>query len=626
MKYFNIINCKNDPFPGFPTLALYSPAAPHEKCLENILTIIKEKMHPMAVVHGETGIGKTTIYLQLREKLENNPAITLTSVDDSWFISREIFIERLAEFLNISTQGKPTDNDLHNCLKSAITKKDSSAKHQHVLLIDQAENIPLYCIELFEELFTEKANAGNLQIIAFGREIFKDKINLYFNLAQNSYLIQFPRKLNFDHITKLLEHYLKESGSSLNLDSLISKAGQYYIYLLVKGHPGKALDFCKLIILNQVIQNRSKAGIVLCHKTAKEIFPERAIKFEIARVFGLATVTACLLIYLTATTQTPDLDASTSVAPKLSTNISSPLKIDQKLAEMTSLPEVPTENSNQPTPNKQAEDSSDTNQLELPKELLLETKSERFSQSDQQATIPKDLINISSTKVVPELLGKITVFEQETLGDMIRRLYGPYSFNRANTEKVLAINPHVKDKHSIRIGDIIKFPSLAVNLTPQASYSWWIRLVKIDKLQDAYRFLRIYGSQANPLLIIPTWTEKGSLNFSIVLQNSFDTQNDAKNKLKELSSNVYPAAELLKGLSHESYYYAEKAKVTGAGSKQSQVINSKVVNNKDQKRSASLDTTKITEHLAISLPMKELSSEPINLKKTQKVKKEKMPS
>jgi hypothetical protein len=611
MKYFTILNCKHDPFPGTPSRALYFPADPHKMCLQNLSSIIKEKKSPLTAVLGPKGVGKTTIYFQLLDKLSNNAETGITSAGDSWFTNRQTFIEHLADFLDISTHDTPTDQVLLKRLKSAITSKESPGKKQRVLLIDQAENIPSYCFELLEEFFTEKVNPDHLQIITFGTEVFKNKIIQYFNLAQNSHLVDVPAKLNFGNIKKLLEYYLDQAGSSFTLDSLISKAGQRYLYLLSKGHPGKALDICKLTLLNLIIQKRSKAGIIFCHQAAREILPERAAKLQRVRISALAIATIGLTIYFSIISQTPDFTAQLAAFTNPQTaTLSPPVKNQQEPEPTTSKPEATAKTeSSQEIPKESEDASSDKHVLDILKSLQLDEKSVQITQQEKQPSAPIIISKTASKKILPKLLGEISVFEQETLGDMIRRIYGPYSFNPANTEKLLSINPYLKDKHFLSVGDIIQFPSIAVNLTPLAADSWWVRLVTIDKLQDAYRYLRIYASKTDPLLVIPSWDENGSLQFSIVLQHNFPAQDDAKNKLLQLSSNIYPTAELVEGLSHDSFYYSEK-KITAQAKAET---TSPIIETISQKKKS-----KPTKQL----PPKVISAKHVKLKKVPDLKNE----
>jgi hypothetical protein len=65
----------------------------------------------------------------------------------------------------------------------------------------------------------------------------------------------------------------------------------------------------------------------------------------------------------------------------------------------------------------------------------------------------------STTPVPPPLLGTLTVKRNDTLGSMIRIIYGDF---REHTLEGGAsdANPHIGDANAIRVGDTIAFPAI----------------------------------------------------------------------------------------------------------------------------------------------------------------------
>jgi len=165
---------------------------------------------------------------------------------------------------------------------------------------------------------------------------------------------------------------------------------------------------------------------------------------------------------------------------------------------------------------------------------------------------------VANRGMLPEFLGEIIIIEEETLGDMIHRLYGPYSLNQENVDKILAANQQLKDPKNISIGQKILFPTILITLTHKAPEVWWVKLVTSKDLQNAYRFLRVYSKWAPPMLIIPSRNNAGEIFYNIVLQEYYTDQQTAQDKISSLPASVAADAKAIHGLDSNTYYYWTK--------------------------------------------------------------------
>jgi len=158
----------------------------------------------------------------------------------------------------------------------------------------------------------------------------------------------------------------------------------------------------------------------------------------------------------------------------------------------------------------------------------------------------------------PEDLGEIITGKGETFGDMIRRIYGPWSFNPENVKKVMAVNPNLKSPEKLYVGYKIRFPTIPVALTPKAEEVWWVRITTLDNIQNAYRFLRQYRNSAPPLLIIPSRADSDQFLMNILLEEYFMDEEAAQKAINALSSEITEQTEALHGLNPNIFYYRMK--------------------------------------------------------------------
>ena len=172
--------------------------------------------------------------------------------------------------------------------------------------------------------------------------------------------------------------------------------------------------------------------------------------------------------------------------------------------------------------------------------------------------LPAEPEAVASRGELPEFLGEIITFEEETFGDMIRRLYGPNSLNQESLNKVLAVNPQINNPDSISIGQKIRFPTILISLTDRTPEVWWVKLMTLGDLQNAYRFLRVYSKWAPPMLIIPSRGDAGKIRYNIVLQEYYVDQAAAEAKIRGLPASVTADAKSVHGLDSATYYYWTK--------------------------------------------------------------------
>ena len=158
----------------------------------------------------------------------------------------------------------------------------------------------------------------------------------------------------------------------------------------------------------------------------------------------------------------------------------------------------------------------------------------------------------------PASLGEITTAPGENFGDMVRRIYGPWSFNAENVKAVLAVNPDIANPARLQVGDTIRFPAIPVALTPEAEDVWWARLKVFATVEDAYRFLRRHRRQPPPLLIVPSRDASGGLLMNVLLEEYFADKESAEKAIAALPGAMTAQAQVLPGLSRAIFYYQLK--------------------------------------------------------------------
>ncbi len=159
---------------------------------------------------------------------------------------------------------------------------------------------------------------------------------------------------------------------------------------------------------------------------------------------------------------------------------------------------------------------------------------------------PKDT-GSAAPALGPGILGELTVRPDLTLGDMIRRTYGPYSFHAKNTERVLQANPHVTNPNVLQVGTKIQLPFLDDYPRAFPKGSFLVQLAVYHSLAEACDAFVAFREKGEKTIILHRPVE-GGYAFPMVLEESFDSEERAKEALAARAesgreSAVYPSGQ-----------------------------------------------------------------------------------
>lgn len=135
----------------------------------------------------------------------------------------------------------------------------------------------------------------------------------------------------------------------------------------------------------------------------------------------------------------------------------------------------------------------------------------------------------------PSLLGDLTVARNETLGDLIRMLYG--RFTPDLLERVSQANPQLHNPDAIEVGQNLSFPALPSDVKPSPLDIWWLQLAEYDRLEAAMGQRRRLTGESVPVELIAHWTATEGLRFSVVLRELFYSPEAAQIALRRLPAN-----------------------------------------------------------------------------------------
>jgi len=176
----------------------------------------------------------------------------------------------------------------------------------------------------------------------------------------------------------------------------------------------------------------------------------------------------------------------------------------------------------------------------------------RFRESSQTDVLPND---------APTVLGQVTVAVGDTLGSLIQKVYGVYTYRYH--QAVLEANPTLADPDRLDVGQLLTFPALSADTTdmPEA-----IRLIALSREPDLGAAVSILRREADgplPLRLLVSWTPEESLIFRIALKTCFENQDAAELERSRIVPMVSAPPDIICLKESDTRFYGSLGEIKG---------------------------------------------------------------
>ncbi|MBW2484886.1 MAG: AAA family ATPase [Deltaproteobacteria bacterium] len=557
-----------------------------------------------------------------QEFCANNKTVVLLISKPQFRDLQQFLITIAGIFKTVKAPSFFDDDTFQKAFNSFFYKLFLQEKKTVLLLIDNGHDLPDFCLHALSSFYSHHPDCRHfLQTVISGEPSFQRKINANETLKSRVAYTTSPKPFRFTDVRKLihfhLEHAAVDPGSP---PALFSIPAQWAIYMLTQGHPQKTIDLCHFLVLTLVIDNRKQADWFMTLRAAKLLVPQRAKKLQMIRTTFLSSIIVLMMFFGIWSEEIKTLNMSkpgqlhqANVAQKGDQAGEIPfnqLQVRQKTTQTEQVQETQSKKTaviketlpyGTPAEGQNAGMAAAKNSPESPDQPGGKASTVKFPVPESAAVVdeevtssPKPVPEIETNEEVeplvaatapesqfvtksvkeqqpvdspdfiakrvepPEYLGDIITASGETFGDMIRRIYGPWSFNPTNVKTVMAANPNLRNPESLFVGYKIRFPTIPVALTPKAEEVWWVRITILGNIQSAYRFLRKYRKSLPPLLIIPSRDDNGQIIMNILLEEYFVDNESAQKAIQALPRAITAQGKVLHGLNPATFYYRLK--------------------------------------------------------------------
>lgn len=506
MEYFSLLHLQKEPFSNSPDPEMFFRSTQHLGCLQKLELAIRLR-RGLSVVIGDIGTGKSTLCRQLIQLLgrESTEILPYLILDPEFSAPLEFLTAITRTFgLNVPMDGA-SEWQLKERIKIYLFEQATSQQKIPVLILDEGQKLPDFCVEILREFLNFETNKHKLlQIVIFAQEEFRTVLEQKANFTDRISTFQQLRPLTLRDTRAMIDFRLQKSHTEPGPPpKLFSPAATLAIYWLTKGYPRRIVMLCSKVIIALLVKQQGQAGLLEVLRAAEEKAVSGPSRWPQLLALTVALAIATAIFFMPGAEQPP---APTSTTPAPS---------EPAVSRQTSALTSPEAQAAPPAPR----------------------------QEPAAAPLPEPIepAQVMDTPL-PASLGSVELDQGVILSKMVARIYGRFTPERL--AMILEANPQITDPDHIRPGTMITFPGLAKPDKGGAERQVRLHLAQTTTLAEAYGIVKEYPESAPPLLITPVMEGGDGLSFHLTLQESFTSEEQAQSRSRDLPAEWQERAQI----------------------------------------------------------------------------------
>jgi len=556
MEYFSILNLNKEPFSNSPDPDFFFHSRHHLDCLQKLELSLRLR-RGLNVIIGDVGTGKTTLCRQIIRRFVAKDDIDTHLILDPHFVNASEFLTTVTKML-LGKKPPVGSNEwqLKEYIKQHLFQRGVDQKKTTVLIIDEGQKIPAFCLEILREFLNYETNEYKLlQIIIFAQREFENSIRKYPNFADRINLYHLLKPLSYRDTRLMIKFRLEKSRSTRKKLNLFTLPALWTIYRISGGYPRRIINLCHQCILSMIIQNRSRISYFLVRTCANRVFADESHRWKKISAATISAVAAAAILLLLLPSSRLDILKSwvekkspTVSEPKSNpdqnqvlTPKSNPHAVKAQIAPTDFHTQIPAN----PSPTVPAIMAEPPQKTEEKAPLAAITEAPLSNVEPEIKTEPK----------YSDILGTLILRRNDTLSLIIQQIYG--NFNSKYFKTFILANPDIEDPDRVEVGRTISLPAIPAEVKPWDTSVWWVKVDETDSLEDAYTILRKQSDNPLPLRLIPFWNPGDGTKFAVVVKKLFKNERLAQEQLTKLPAELSSKGMIISMYYEDNVYFAD---------------------------------------------------------------------
>jgi general secretion pathway protein A len=256
MSYYKILGLHDEPFSTSPDPSYFFLSSQHKAALTRLRIALNLK-RGLSIIVGDVGTGKTTLSRKLSQILNEEQDVCFYMILNPYFRTQKQFLSRLVSLFHAPMDPKKNSGlDCIEAVEQFLYKTGVQEKKRVVLLIDEAQLLPHYVLEILRILLNYETNEFKiLQLVLVGQMEMVPVLSKMPNFWDRIALKCVINPLNLAETHEMINFRLLQAG--YHGEGLFTSEAIRLIHRHSQGYPRKMSILCHNLLEMLVMKDRT---------------------------------------------------------------------------------------------------------------------------------------------------------------------------------------------------------------------------------------------------------------------------------------------------------------------------------------------------------------------------------